>query len=327
MDPKSENENSVELYRSKDGLVELQVRTDGQSVWLNRQQLSVLFNRDVKTIGKHITNAVTEELAGLRTVAKFATVQLEGSRRVEREIEHYSLDVVISVGYRVKSVEGVHFRRWAAEVLRRYLLDGVVTNDRRLQEIGSLVRILSRASNELVSGIADVLRDYLPGLRLLKEYDQGVIISPAGITPSWKLTIDEARQIIRLVADSFPEDSLFGIERGGSLEAVVEGIYQEFAGFPLYPSVEKKAANLLYLVVKDHPLSDGNKRSAAALFVTFLAKNEILKNEQGEERISNNALAALTLMVAISEPKEKVLMISLLIRMLSPAETVTRLAA
>ena len=327
MDPKSENENSVELYRSKDGLVELQVRTDGQSVWLNRQQLSVLFNRDVKTIGKHITNAVTEELAGLRTVAKFATVQLEGSRRVEREIEHYSLDVVISVGYRVKSVEGVHFRRWAAEVLRRYLLDGVVTNDRRLQEIGSLVRILSRASNELVSGIADVLQDYLPGLRLLKEYDQGVIISPSGITPSWKLTIEEARKIISLVADSFPEDSLFGIERGGSLEAVVEGIYQEFAGFPLYPSVEKKEANLLYLVVKDHPLSDGNKRSAAALFVTFLAKNEILKNEQGEERISNNALAALTLMVAISEPKEKELMISLLIRMLSPAETVTRLAA
>lgn len=327
MDPKSENENSVELYRSKDGLVELQVRTDGQSVWLNRQQLSVLFNRDVKTIGKHITNAVTEELAGLRTVAKFATVQLEGSRRVEREIEHYSLDVVISVGYRVKSVEGVHFRRWAAEVLRRYLLDGVVTNGRRLQEIGSLVRILSRASNELVSGIADVLQDYLPGLRLLKEYDQGVIISPSGITPSWKLTIEEARKIISLVADSFPEDSLFGIERGGSLEAVVEGIYQEFAGFPLYPSVEKKAANLLYLVVKDHPLSDGNKRSAAVLFVTFLAKNEILKNEQGEERISNNALAALTLMVAISEPKEKELMISLLIRMLSPAETVTRLAA
>lgn len=324
MDPKSENENSVELYTSKDGLVELQVRTDGQSVWLNRQQLSVLFNRDVKTIGKHIANALREELFGLAVVAKFATTASDGKIY---QVEHFNLDLVLSVGYRVHSAEGVYFRRWANDVLKRYLIEGVAKNEQKLKEIGSLVRILRRASNELVSGIADVLQDYLPGLRLLKEYDQGVIISPAGITPSWKLTIDEARQIIRLVADSFPEDSLFGIERGGSLEAVVEGIYQEFAGFPLYPSVEKKAANLLYLVVKDHPLSDGNKRSAAALFVTFLAKNEILKNEQDEERISNNALAALTLMVAISEPKEKELMISLLIRMLSPAETVTRLAA
>ena len=324
MDPKSENENSVELYRSKDGLVELQVRTDGQSVWLNRQQLSVLFNRDVKTIGKHIANALREELFGLAVVAKFATTASDGKIY---QVEHFNIDLVLSVGYRVHSAEGVYFRRWANDVLKRDLIEGVAKNEQKLKEIGSLVRILRRASNELVSGIADVLQDYLPGLRLLKEYDQGVIISPSGITPSWKLTIDEARQIIRLVADSFPEDSLFGIERGGSLEAVVEGIYQEFAGFPLYPSVEKKAANLLYLVVKDHPLSDGNKRSAAALFVTFLAKNEILKNEQGEERISNNALAALTLMVAISEPKEKELMISLLIRMLSPAETVTRLAA
>lgn len=324
MDPKSENENSVELYRSKDGLVELQVRTDGQSVWLNRQQLSVLFNRDVKTIGKHIANALREELFGLAVVAKFATTASDGKIY---QVEHFNIDLVLSVGYRVHSAEGVYFRRWANDVLKRYLIEGVAKNEQKLKEIGSLVRILSRASNELVSGIADVLQDYLPGLRLLKEYDQGVIISPSGITPSWKLTIEEARKIISLVADSFPEDSLFGIERGGSLEAVVEGIYQEFAGFPLYPSVEKKAANLLYLVVKDHPLSDGNKRSAAALFVTFLAKNEILKNEQGEERISNNALAALTLMVAISEPKEKELMISLLIRMLSPAETVTRLAA
>ena len=327
MESSSEKAKDVEIYTSKNGSVEIRVRTDGQNVWLNRQQLASLFNRDVKTIGKHIAHSQQEELSDIRTVAKFATVRIEGTRTVEREVEHYNLDVVLSVGYRVKSAEGVHFRRWANDILKRYLADGVVTNERRLNEIGSIVKILGRASDELIVGIADVLRDYLPGLKLLQEYDQGEFLSKAGVVPNWILTIEEARNIIELVAESFPEDNLFGKERGGGLMAVIEGIYQQFAGYALYPTVELKAANLLYLVVKDHPLADGNKRSAASLFVTFLAKNHFLNNDVGEQRISNTALAAITLLVAISEPREKELMISLLVRMMSDGEAGLRVAA
>ena len=327
MDPESVNTSAVEIYSSKNGSVEIRVRTDGHNVWLNRQQIASLFDRDVKTIGKHIANAQQEELFGIRTVAKFATVRIEGLRSVEREIEHFNLDVVLSVGYRVKSAEGVHFRRWANDILRRYVLEGVAINERRLKEIGAIVKILGRASDEIVVGVADVLSEYLPGLRLLQEYDQGEFQTRAGMNPNWILTIGEARNVIRLVAQSFPEDTLFGKERGGALEAVVEGIYQQFDGYALYPTVEQKAANLLYLVVKDHPLADGNKRSAASLFVTFLAKNHFFHYEIGEERISNNALAALTLLVAISEPREKELMISLLIRMMSDGDANLEIAA
>lgn len=324
MESSSEKAKDVEIYTSKNGSVEIRVRTDGQNVWLNRQQLASLFNRDVKTIGKHISNALQEELFGLPVVAKFATT---ASDRKIYQVDHFNIDLVLSVGYRVHSAEGVHFRRWANDILKRYLADGVVTNERRLNEIGSIVKILGRASDELVVGIADVLRDYLPGLRLLQEYDQGAILSKAGVAPNWILTIEEARNIIELVAESFPEDNLFGKERGGGLIAVIEGIYQQFAGYALYPTVELKAANLLYLVVKDHPLADGNKRSAASLFVTFLAKNHFLNNDVGEQRISNNALAAITLLVAISEPREKELMISLLVRMMSDGEAGLRVAA
>lgn len=324
MESSSEKANAVEIYTSKNGSVEIRVRTDGQNVWLNRQQLASLFNRDVKTIGKHISNAFQEELSGLPVVAKFATTASDGK---VYQVDHFNIDLVLSVGYRVHSAEGVHFRRWANDILKRYLADGVVTNERRLNEIGSIVRILGRASDELIVGIADVLRDYLPGLRLLQEYDQGQFLSKAGVVPNWILTIDEARNIIQLVAESFPEDNLFGKERGGGLEAVIEGIYQQFAGHALYPTVELKAANLLYLVVKDHPLADGNKRSAASLFVTFLAKNHFLNNDAGEQRISNNALAAITLLVAISEPREKELMISLLVRMMSDGDAGLQIAA
>ncbi len=324
MESSSEKAKDVEIYTSKNGSVEIRVRTDGQNVWLNRQQLASLFNRDVKTIGKHISHALQEELSGLPVVAKFATT---ASDRKIYQVDHFNIDLVLSVGYRVHSAEGVHFRRWANDILKRYLADGVVTNERRLNEIGSIVKILGRASDELVVGIADVLRDYLPGLRLLQEYDQGEFLSKAGVVPNWILTIEEARNIIELVAESFPEDNLFGKERGGGLIAVIEGIYQKFAGYALYPTVELKAANLLYLVVKDHPLADGNKRSAASLFVTFLAKNHFLNNDVGEQRISNNALAAITLLVAISEPREKELMISLLVRMMSEGEAGLRVAA
>lgn len=311
--------SDIEIYQSGDGSFALEVRTEGETVWVSRQQMAELFGRDVKTIGKHIGNARREELADAATVAKFATVQQEGDRRVERQVEHFNLDMVLSVGYRVKSTEGVHFRRWATDVLKRYVLAGAALNDRRLDQLGSIVRILSRSSDELVTGVADVLAGYLPGLTLLRDYDAGRLEAAPGTVPGWQLTTEETRAVIAGVAAEFPADTLFGRERGGALEGVVASLYQGFAGYELYPTTQTKAANLLYLVVKDHPLADGNKRSAAALFVTFLSRNGILMDAAGHPRMTNNALAAITLMIAMSDPKEKDLMVALVVRMLSEA--------
>lgn len=307
----------IELYRSESGNIELAVRTDGDTVWLSRGQLAALFGRDVKTIGKHVLNAQREELAGIATVAKFATVQREGDRTVERNVEHYNIDMVLSVGYRVKSAEGVHFRRWANDILRRFMLDGIARTERRLHELGSIVQVLSRSSDELVAGVAEVVERYLPSLRTLRAYDEGEIAPASGTSPTWELSYDEARTVIDQVGAEFPADALFGGERGDALRSVIATIYQGFGGVDLYPTVESKAANLLYLVIKDHPLTDGNKRSAAALFVLFLQRNGALDGPGGTPRISNNALAAITLMVAMSDPKEKELMIALVVGMLA----------
>jgi prophage maintenance system killer protein len=308
---------AIELYQANDGSIKIDVRTDGDTVWLTRQQMALLFDRDVKTIGKHIGNAIREELADMATVANFATVQLEGDRTVERRVEHYNLDMVLSVGYRVKSSEGIRFRRWATGVLKDYLVKGVALDDRRLEQLGSIVRVLSRSDNELISGVADVLASYVPGLRLLREYDDGYIAVPEGAAPGWDLSLAEARSVVARVAAEFPDDTLVGLDPGNRLDSSIGAIYQSFDGHDVYPTVELKAANLLYFVVKDHPLADGNKRSAAALFVTFLARNEILINADGQPKFTNNALAALTLMVAMSDPTEKDLMVALITKMLA----------
>lgn len=304
----------VELYRSANGVVELAVKTDGETVWLSRVQLSTLFARDVKTIGKHVANARREELEGIPVVANFATTATDGK---VYQVEHYNIDMVLSVGYRVKSAEGIQFRRWATQVLRRYLLEGVALDARRLEQLGSVVQVLARSTDELVAGVAEVVERYLPSLRTLRAYDEGEIEPGDGTAPTWVLTYDEARTVIDRVGAEFPADTLFGGERGGSLRSVIATIYQGFGGVELYPTVQAKAANLLYLVVKDHPLTDGNKRSAAALFVHFLARNNALDDAQGVPRISNNALAAITLMVAMSDPREKELMIALIVSMLA----------
>lgn len=306
----------VEIYTAPDGAMHLEVRADGETVWLTRQQLAELFGRDVKTIGKHVSNARREELEGIPTVAKFATVGTEGDRLVKRQVEHYNLDMILSVGYRVKSPEGVYFRRWATNVLRRYVIEGAALNERRLDELGSIVKILSRSTDRLVAGVADVVAGYLPSLQLLRDYDEGDLGDVRGHAPEWTLTLDEARLVIAQVRRDFESDVLFGNERGDALAGVIGAIYQGFAGQELYPGAEEKAANLLYLVVKDHPLSDGNKRSGAALFVTFLGRNGLLGDEAGAT-INNNALAAITLLVAMSDPKEKDLMIALITRMIA----------
>lgn len=307
--------NEIELYESADGSVSLDVRNDGATVWLSLDQMAALFGRDKSTVSRHLAGVFRDgELGREGVVADFATTAADGKTY---QVAHYALDVTISVGYRVKSVEGVRFRRWGTDVLRRYLLAGVAVNERRLQEIGKIVTILSRSSDEVVAGVADVLTGYLPGLVLLRDYDEGHVETEPKVTPGWVLTLEEARAVIARVGEGFRADALFGRERGDALAGIVATIYQGFAGQDLYPTVEEKAANLLYLVIKDHPLSDGNKRSAAALFVTFLARNGILNDAAGRQLISNNALAAITLMVAMSDPKEKDLMVALVVRMLS----------
>lgn len=243
-----------EVYLTSDGRVAVDVRSDGETVWLSRQQLATLFGRDVKTIGKHIANARREELDGFSVVAKFATTAADGKIY---QVEHYNLDMVLSLGYRVKSREGVHFRRWASGVLKRYVIDGAALNEQRLEQLGQVVQILARSSDEVLAGVTDVLAQFLPGLVLLRDYDEARLDPAPHAVPGWTLTLEEARGVIARVAAEFPDDALLGKERGGGLAGVVAAIYQGFGGQDLYPTVEEKAANLLYLIVKDHPLSDG----------------------------------------------------------------------
>lgn len=307
----------LSLYQDSEGATNISVRFEGETVWLTQAQLVELFDSSKANISEHISHIFDEgELEEKSTVRNFRTVRREGSRDVERELTYYNLDMILSVGYRVKSKTATQFRIWATERLRDYLVQGYTINPQRLEELGQIVQILARSKDELVAGVAEVLADYLPGLTLLRDYDEGHIQVQPKSNPGWSLTIDEARQVIAKVAHEFPGDTLLGNERGDALAGVIGAIYQGFAGQELYPTVEEKAANLLYLIIKDHPLSDGNKRSAAALFVTFLSRNGMLNDAAGRPRISNNTLAAITLMVAMSDPKEKELMIALLMRMI-----------
>lgn len=309
---------SIQIYEAADGAARLEVRLEDETVWLTQAQIVDLFDSSKANISEHIAKVFREgELNEAATVRKIRTVRTEGTRKVERTLTVYNLDVIISVGYRVKSAVATQFRIWATERIREVLVRGYSVDSQRLEQLGKVVQILSRSTDELASGISSVLAAYLPGLTLLRDYDAGHVDAAPEVVPNWQLTIDEARAIIRVTKAQFPNDTLFGSERGGGLESVIGAVYQGFAGQDAYPTVEEKAANLLYLVVKDHPLSDGNKRTAAALFVTFLAKNGLLYRDSGIAIIDNGALAALTLLVANSDPREKELLVHLIIRVIT----------
>lgn len=310
----------IELFSSNDGTTSIEVRLTGETVWLTQQQIAELFETSRENIAMHLRNVFAEgELDEKATCKDFLQVRQEGSRTVRRRVGHYNLDAIISVGYRVKSHVATRFRIWATERLRELLTAGYVLNEQRLEQLGAIVQILSRSNDEMVAGVVDVLSVYLPGIVLLREFDEGSIAANADSVPDWTLTLHEARSVISRLATEFPGDSLLGQERGDQLDSVLNAIYQGFGDQELYPTVEEKAANLLYFVVKDHPLADGNKRSAAALFVVFLDRNSALRHRDGNLRIDSNALAALTLLVAMSDPSEKDLMTSLIIRMLTTA--------
>ena len=303
------------LYETPDHEVRLDVTTDRDTVWLNRAQLAELFDRDIKTIGKHINNALKEELSNdPTTVAKFATVQIEGEREVTRDIEFYNLDVIISVGYRVKSQRGVEFRRWANEVLKDYIIKGYAVNNKRIEQIGEVIRIMKRAENQLdAKQVLSVIEKFNTALDLLDAYDHQTMKKPKGSKAVYVLDYYECRKIISEM--KFSADSeLFGNEKDDSFKGSIANIYQEFGGVEIYPSLEEKAANLLYFVTKNHSFSDGNKRIAAAMFLYFLDKNGalFLDDAKTEKAIADQTLAALTIMIAESQPSEKEMMINVI---------------
>lgn len=319
-------EDSIVLFKDGDVSLDVPISPERDTVWLNRNQMALLFDRDVKTIGKHINNALEEELNDPEdkqknpTVANFATVQTEGDRQVERSIEYYSLDVIISVGYRVKSKRGIAFRRWANSVLKQYLLQGYAVNQNRLNQLNQVLTIISRSDNAEIAGVSSVLERFVRGLDILDRYDHESLKKPQGTEAQkaekgWRLTYEEGIRIIGSL--KFGDTSeLFGNEKDNSFKSAINAIYQSFNGKDLYPTDREKAAHLLYFLVKNHAFIDGNKRIAAALFVYFLDKNDLLYNANGHPVIENNALAAMTLMIALSRPEEKDTMCLLVMNML-----------
>ena len=318
----NESKNSIIIYQPHADQPAIDVRLESETVWLSQRQMSVLFNTSSDNVGLHLKNIYAEgELLEEATTEDFSVVRQEGNRQVRRSVRHYNLDAIISVGYRVKSATATQFRIWATKRLREYLVQGYSINQQRLEQLGQIVEVMARADNHLVAGTGEVLAAYLPSLQALRDYDEGTLSASesTGNAPVWQLTHAEAQAIIARTRSEFPQDRLFGIENGDKLKSVVATIYQSFAGEDLYPTTEQKAANLLYLMVKDHPLVDGNKRSAAALFIEFLAQNNLLFSADGTPLVSNNALAAMTLMVAMSHPQEKDLMVALIERLISSA--------
>lgn len=304
--------NEILFFESKDKAVSLTVSSDGSTVWLNRNQLAELFDRDVKTIGKHIKNALNEELAGFdATVANFATVQKEGDREVERNIEYYSLDVITSVGYRVRSSRGIEFRRWANSVLKDYIIKGYAVNNNRIHQLNEVIRIMKRSDEKLdAKQVLSVIERYNTALDLLDSYDHQNMKRPKGSDAVYVLTYDECRKVIDTMKFGTASD-VFGNEKDDSFKGSIGNIYQSFGGQDVYPSLEEKAANLLYFITKNHSFSDGNKRIAAAIFLYFLDRNNALFID-GEKVIDDHTLVALTIMVAESRPDEKEMMISVI---------------
>ena len=311
--------NEIILFENQN--VKLEVNMKDETVWLNREQLSKLFDRDVKTIGKHINNALNEELDN-STVAKFATVQKEGQREVTREIEYYNLDMIISVGYRVKSQNGVIFRKWANKVLKDYIIKGYAVNQKRLEYLEKTIKLIDiagRIDTELKADeareIIKVINNYSNALNLLDCYDHKLITKPTGTEDNKKITYEDCISIVNKL--KFNSDSnLFALERDNGLKAIIDTIYGSFDGKDLYPSVQEKAANFLYLITKNHTFIDGNKRIAATLFIYFLEFYNILY-KGNRQVIDNNTLVAITLLIAESNPKEKDILIDLVMNFLN----------
>ena len=320
---------NIILYQSESGSSIFEVNLEKDTVWLNRAQLSELFDRDIKTIGKHVNNIFKEgELDKESVVANFATTAKDGKTY---QVENYNLDVIISVGYRVKSLKGTHFRIWATEKLKTHLVKGYTLNQQRFQknasELNAALELIKKAaqSSELTKesgrGLIDIISRYTKSFLWLQQYDEGTLDEIQGEEGGTLFSDEYANEILATLKRNLIKrkeaTELFAHPKEHGIESILGNLRQSVFGEPAYPSIESKAAHLLYFVVKDHPFSDGNKRSAAYLFINFLFKNNRLFNHKNEPIINSSGLAALTLLVAESDPKQKETMIKLIMNMLS----------
>lgn len=325
------NQNPIEIYQAQDGTTQVEVRFEHDTVWLSQAQMAMLFDKDIRTINEHITNIFDdEELEKKSTIRKFRIVRQEGKRQVNREIEHYDLDMIISVGYRVKSKQGISFRRWATARLKEYLTQGYTINQKRLQqnahELEQALALIQKTANsseltlESGRGLVDIVSRYTHTFLWLQQYDEGLLTEPqtqqGGTLPTYAEACSALAELKSQLMSKGEASDLFGRERDNGLSAILGNLDQSVFGEPAYPSIEAKAAHLLYFVVKNHPFSDGNKRSGAFLFVDFLHRNGRLFEHNGHPVINDTGLAALTLLVAESDPKQKETLIRLIMHML-----------
>lgn len=310
-----------EIIIFEDQNVKLEVNMKDETVWLSQEQMVKLFERDKSVISRHIKNILEEKELDNSTIAKFAIVQKEGNRIINREIDYYNLDMIISVGYRVKSQKGIAFRRWANKVLKDYILKGYAVNQQRLNYLEKTIKLIDiatrmedRLENSDAKEILKVIGTYSKALNLLDDYDHKKLSKIKGNLSDNRITYEDCMSIINKLRFN-DESDLFALERDNGLKSIINDIYQTFEKQELYKTIEEKAANFLYLIVKNHIFIDGNKRIAATLFIYFLQFYNILYND-GKQVIDNNTLVAITLLIAQSDPKEKEVIIDLIMNFL-----------
>lgn len=321
-------DNKIVLYQTDDGHLQLDVKLENETVWLTQAQMVQLFDSSKANVSEHIKHIYEEkELDENSTVRKFRTVRSEGNRQVERSVTYYNLDLIISLGYRINTKRGIQFRRWASAVLKDYLIKGYAINQRIREEnyrqMAQLVQSMARTiklqdvSKEVQNALLDVVVDYTYALDRLDDYDYQRLTVPESSTEErFRATYEGAKAVLAELREKFGGSPLFANEKDDSFKSSIGQIYQTFGGQELYPSVEEKAAMLLYLVVKNHSFSDGNKRIAATLFLWFMNENGILYDNHHQKRIDDATLVALTLLIAESRPEEKDTMVKVVVNLI-----------
>jgi prophage maintenance system killer protein len=323
------SKGEIVIYRAKDKKIQLEVKLEQETVWLTQKQMAGLFTKDVRTVNEHIQNIFKEgELKKNSVIRNFRITATDGK---SYETNFYNLDVIISVGYRIKSQNGTQFRIWATNILKQHIINGYTLNEKRLNEQTLKLQALQRTVKFIASmkdrkqleykeamGLLEVISDYNYALELLDDYDyKRLKISQTSKKEKFVLSYDMAVEAINKLKTRISNSGFFGVERDKSFKSSVSSIYQTFDSKELYPSIEEKAVNLLYFIVKNHSFVDGNKRIAVSIFLWFLEKNGILYNEDGSKRIADNALVALTLMIAESKPSERDVIVTLVVNLIN----------
>ena len=324
--------SEIKIYQTDDGQTKIDVKFDNETVWLTQKQMAQLFGKDSDTIGLHLKHIYQSgELEEHTTTEESSVVQQEGNRQVNRKRKFYNLDAIISIGYRVNSKRGIQFRIWASRIIKEYLIKGFSLDNKRLiqqnsqlKELQTTVKILGDSlkfkelTDDESSGLLKIITQYAYALDILDQYDyQSLDVTNTSGKEIYQLTYEEAIAQIQLAKKFHGNSDLFGNEKDESFKSSISTIYQTFNGIDLYPSIEEKAANLLYFITKNHSFTDGNKRIAAFLFLYFLERNKILFDEIGYKRIADNTLVALTLMIAVSKPEEKDTMIKVIVNLIN----------